>query len=167
MKKIILVLLGVILVGSLSAQNHKGKGQGNGNSITDTDVIKFVNKTHKIIKASFDEVKVHKVYTGGIAGAKNYQKKAIEEYGNNQNQKAINDSYTARRLAFRAFVENTGEPIPFEWKLNLKEKNLITIKLGKEKIDEILEEYKPEESDDLDIDDLDDLGGDTHKGKGQ
>ncbi|MBN2892039.1 MAG: hypothetical protein JXL97_09245 [Bacteroidales bacterium] len=172
MKKILLLSFAILMLGALNAQNNQGKKQKG--PVKDFQVIKFFNKTNDIIKVSFDQVKENKVYTGGIAAAKDFQKIAMDEFKNNENQKAINDSYTARRLAFRAYMENSGEKdVKSEWKLNEMEQKLVSIQISPEEIDEILENFKKAEEDDgFNLDDLEDIENenkvnDNSKGKMQ
>jgi hypothetical protein len=167
MKKIILLSLAFLMVGISYGQNHKGKGQQT--PIKDVQVINFLNKTNMIIKASHEQVKINEVYTGGVYTAKEFQQKAIDEFKLGQNQKAINTSYTARRLAFRAYNSNSSEEgISGGWKLNEIEKTLVKIKVTPEMINNILsdEKAKHEQEEGFDVDDLDDLE-ETSKGKTQ
>ncbi len=152
MKKIILFLsIAFFVVATANAQKPKRP------ALTKKDFADFINKTNMIIKKSADEVKKNKVYTGGIVAAIDYQKQAIDELKTNR-KKAINDSYVARRLAFRAYKENTKNLVPKEWLLTRKEKAMVTIRITPQKVNGILEKYKDKENEDnITPDNLDDV----------
>jgi len=93
-----------------------------------------------------------------VVAAKDYQHNARKEFFDGANRKAVNTSYIARRLAFRAYHKNTGNSEEKEeWKLTDHEQKLVTITVTPAMIDEILEEYSPEDEKNEELEDLDDL----------
>lgn len=151
MKKSLLFLISIVFIlGSLDAQNK---------NIPDKRVIHFLNKTNNILRVTRNKVVINKVHTGALAAAKYYQKKSILFFKNGNTQKAINQSFIARRLAFKAFVANTQRPIPDNWKLTPMEKHLLSIRLTQQKIDAmVLKKYKEQENKpDFNLDDINDI----------
>ena len=105
-------------------------------------------------------MKTNKHYTGGVVKGIEYQKKAIVNLANGKNQKAINNSFMARRLVFVAHNANTKKPIPQAWRKTPQEQGWITIKVTNEKIGNILTpEVVEKEKDDknLNTNDLTDV----------
>jgi len=151
MKKIILLFIAVTFVFSgLDAQKKP---------VSDIEAINFLNRTNKIMRITKTKVVENKVYTGGLAAAKDYQQKAIVFFKNGNNRKAVNQSYIARRLSFRAFVANTNQPIPKIWKLTQHERKLVTVNITHQKIEAILiKEYiEKEKKEEFNIDDVEDI----------
>jgi len=136
MKK--LFILGfVLLIASIGfSQDHNRKIQKK--PIKDVEVIRFFNKTNVIIRETGELVKKNQVYTGGVKSAIDFQQKATEEFKNGENQKAVNDSYIARRLAFRAHMANNkgnkGQ-IKSDWELNEHEQKMVTVVVTKKTIE--------------------------------
>ena len=123
-------------------------------------VIKFINETNVIIKQTAPLVKKNKNYTGGVVKGIEFQKKAIKNMNNGKIQKALNDSYMARRLVFVAHNANTKKPITQAWHTTSAEKKWITIKVTNLSIEAILTpEIVEKEKDDNNIttDDLSDV----------
>jgi len=166
MKKLLLSTLIVIFELACFGQNVT-------HAINPKAAYKFLNRTNKIIFLSLKEVQPIQVYTGGYATGKEMQKKAIKEFKNRKYQKAVNDSYVARRLAFRAYKANSKKPIPENWKLTPKEQLLITVKVTPQmlnklikheyisreqrqdfnvKIDDLNEEDLPAEEEEIEVD---------------
>ena len=165
MKKLLLSLLLVVFVFGVSfSQNHKGKTIQD--PIPNVAVVQFLNKTNKIIHECHELVKTNKVYTGGVYTAKEHQLKAISQFNNHKNQKAVNNSYIARRLAFRAYIANTDNAVPQAWKLTDKEKKIVKIQVNKQMLDNLLDEAakEKEQETDFDVDELTDVD-ETSKGK--
>ncbi len=150
-------------------QANKGKGSA---GLDKVEVANFLNKTNKIIRATYRQFTANKVYTGGLAAAKNYQQKAIMEYNSNNLQNSVNNSYTARRLAFNSYLANTkSSSIKSDWQLNNTEKGMVSQKLSDSEIKAkqnggaIVNEKKSS----FNVSSLKDIGsnGRKNKGKGQ
>lgn len=151
MKKALLFLISIVFIlGNLNAQSR---------NISDIEVIHFLNKTNKILRITRGKILDNKIHTGALAAAKDYQNKSILFFKTGNNQKAVNQSFIARRLAFKAYVANTQKPIPNDWKLTLNEKELLSIHLTQQKIDAmVLKEYKDQENKpDFNLDDIVDI----------
>lgn len=83
----------------------------------------FINKTNKIMHQTGKKVKEKKVYTGYLKKGTKVQKAAIKQFKQGHYQQAINKSFVARHLAFKAFEANGGT-IPQDWRL--KNKKIVT-----------------------------------------
>jgi len=153
MKKFVILFLGILLVTGAYAQ--KGKHQNK--PVRKRDAALFLNKTNNIMKETGKILKQNQVYTGGLVAAKDFQEKAIKEFKNNKYQACVNDSYTARRLAFRAYKANTDKLPPQGWTLNRVEQHLVTIQITPQKLDEILANTNKDKEQNIDVDDLDDV----------
>ena len=164
MKKLLVLSLVFFIFGVSFGQNFKGKTISK--PITDDVTVQFLTKTTKIIKICHQKVRINQVYTGGVYSAKEFQIKAIDFYKQDMNQKAVNKSFVARRLASRAYVANIGSDIPQDWKLTSEEKKMVKINVTKQMIDDILDEtsVEKEAENDFDVDDLEELDK-TDKGK--
>lgn len=150
MKKIILSFAMLFFVLFSFAQPHK---------IRPKAAYKFLNRTNKILKLSLQQAKPIEVYTGGFAAGHDMQLKAIKEFKTNHFQRAVNDSYIARRLAFRAYKANTTKPISQKWRLTPKEKLLVSVNVTPMMLNKIIKhEYiQKEQNKNFMLDDVSDL----------
>ncbi len=143
-----------ILIVSVS---YAQKGKGQVKPVKKRDAAIFLNKTNKIMHETAKVVKDNKVYTGGLVAAKDFQSKAIDEFNAGKYQACVNDSYTARRLSFRAYMKNKNQKPPQDWTLNNVERHFVTIQITPQKIDEILANTNKNKESEIDLDDLDDV----------